>query len=69
MNTDPTRVTLVSLGVYDPICALCNIAASTVVRHYPLTRRELIEQGRDPNDRERCRALWQCCHDMSKAAL
>jgi 5-methylcytosine-specific restriction enzyme A len=53
----------------DPICTRCELAASTVVGHYPLSRRELIEQDLDPNDPERGRGLCRRCHDMFTAAV
>ena len=51
----------------DPICVECNIAASTVADHYPLSRRELVDAGLDPNSKERGRGLCKRCHDKSTA--
>lgn len=52
----------------DPICVLCRLAQSTVADHYPDSRRELIEQGHDPNDPACGRGLCKPCHDRSTAA-
>lgn len=51
----------------DPICVLCNLAFSTVADHYPLSRRELIELGRNPNDPAAGRGTCKPCHDRSTA--
>jgi 5-methylcytosine-specific restriction enzyme A len=45
----------------DYTCVLCG-AEAKVADHFPLTRRELVAQGLDPNDPARGRALCQSCH-------
>jgi 5-methylcytosine-specific restriction protein A len=45
----------------DWTCVLCGHVA-TVADHHPLTRRELVAQGLDPNDPARGRSLCQSCH-------
>lgn len=47
----------------DPICVLCELAASTVADHWPLSRRELIVSGRNPDDPLFGRGLCKPCHD------
>ena len=47
----------------DPICVLCGIAQATVADHYPLSRKELIEAGMDPNDPQYGRGLCKRDHD------
>lgn len=51
----------------DPICPCGSIA--TVADHYPLSRRQLVEQGLDPNASERGRGLCKTCHDRSTVKL
>lgn len=51
----------------DPICVLCLLAASTVADHYPLSRRELVDAQRDPNDPAAGRGLCKRCHDTATA--
>ena len=51
----------------DPICVLCDVALSTVADHYPLSRKELIDQGLNPNDPMHGRGLDKLCHDRSTA--
>lgn len=45
----------------DPICPCGSVA--TVADHWPLSRRELIEQGANPNDPAHGRGLCKPCHD------
>lgn len=45
----------------DPICVLCG-SVSTVADHHPLSRRELVEEGLNPNDPARGRGLCASCH-------
>lgn len=45
----------------DPLCVLCGSVA-TVADHHPLSRRELVEQGLNPNDPTRGRGLCAPCH-------
>ena len=47
----------------DPICKVCVKAWATVADHYPLSRRELIDAGLDPNDPKHGRGLCKRCHD------
>lgn len=51
----------------DPTCALCGRAPSTVADHYPLSRRELVARGMDPNDPEYGRGLCASCHGVETA--
>ncbi|WBQ03009.1 hypothetical protein [Kribbella sp. CA-293567] len=56
-------------GVLDkhPICVLCLNAPSTVADHYPLSRRELVAAGHDPDDPAHGRGLCKTCHDTETA--
>jgi 5-methylcytosine-specific restriction enzyme A len=47
----------------DPICVICGIASATVADHYPLSRKELVARGMDPNDPAHGRGLCKPCHD------
>jgi len=40
---------------------------STVADHWPLSRRELVERGMDPDDPAHGRGLCKPCHDRSTA--
>lgn len=51
----------------DPICVLCREAPSTVADHHPLTRRQLVAQGLDPNDPKHGRGLCGPCHSAETA--
>lgn len=51
----------------DPVCTQCHAAYATVADHYPLSRRELIEQGLDPNNPDAGRGLCKPCHDRHTA--
>lgn len=51
----------------DPICVLCNLAASTIADHYPRSRNELIDLGMDPDDPAFGRGLCKSCHDSGTA--
>lgn len=51
----------------DPICVACHLAVATVADHYPLSRRELVIRGMDPNDARHGRGLCKPCHDASTA--
>jgi 5-methylcytosine-specific restriction enzyme A len=44
-------------------CVVCDDAPATVADHYPLSRKELVAQGLDPNDPEHGRGLCKPCHD------
>jgi len=51
----------------DPICVLCNLRPSTVADHYPVSRRDLIELGLNPNDPQHGRGLCWSCHSRATA--
>lgn len=51
----------------DPVCVLCQQRPSQHADHHPLSRRELVEQGLDPNDPQRGRGLCQPCHSSETA--
>jgi 5-methylcytosine-specific restriction enzyme A len=51
----------------DPLCVLCS-APSTVADHWPRSRRELVEQGLNPNDPAAGRGLCASCHGRETAA-
>jgi 5-methylcytosine-specific restriction protein A len=50
-----------------PICVLCRARRSTVADHYPISRRQLVEQGLDPNDPRHGRGLCGPCHNQETA--
>jgi 5-methylcytosine-specific restriction protein A len=53
----------------NPWCVLCARAA-TVADHFPLSRRQLRDQGvTDPDSPERLRALCASCHNRETARL
>jgi 5-methylcytosine-specific restriction protein A len=43
------------------------VAFATVADHYPLSRKELIDAGLDPNDPQHGRGLCKPCHDRETA--
>jgi 5-methylcytosine-specific restriction protein A len=51
----------------DPTCVLCQAAPSTVADHYPISRRDLVDSGQDPDDPDRGRGLCKPCHDSATA--
>jgi 5-methylcytosine-specific restriction protein A len=55
----------------DVCCVLCRDSdrwtLATVADHHPLSRRELVERGMDPDDPEHGRGLCKSCHDKSTA--
>lgn len=53
----------------DPVCKVCRVALSTVADHYPMSRRELVDAGLDPNDPARGRGLCFSCHSRETARL
>ncbi len=53
----------------DPVCVLCRRAASCVADHWPLSRRELVARGMDPDDPAHGRGLCTSCHNRSTARL
>lgn len=50
----------------DPLCVLCG-TPSKVADHYPLSRRDLVAQGLNPNDPDRGRGLCATCHNRETA--
>ena len=52
----------------DPLCVVCREAVSTVADHWPISRRDLVAQGLDPNDPSRGRGLCHRCHSRATAA-
>jgi 5-methylcytosine-specific restriction protein A len=52
----------------DPVCMICHKAMSTVADHYPASRRDLLTQGRNPDDPNAGRGLCKQCHDTHTAA-
>lgn len=51
----------------DPICVLCGVRQATVADHWPLSRKELIDSGMNPNDPAHGRGLCKTCHDTETA--
>ena len=51
----------------DPICVTCGLRESTVADHYPRSRKELLEQGDNPNEPTFGRGLCKPCHDVETA--
>lgn len=53
----------------DPICVMpdCD-APATEADHYPLTRRELVAKGLDPDDPKHGRGLCKRCHSRHTAS-
>jgi 5-methylcytosine-specific restriction protein A len=49
------------------VCVLCGFNFATVADHYPLTRKELVERGMDPNNPDAGRGLCKPCHDRYTA--
>lgn len=49
-----------------PLCVLCG-AASTVADHWPMSRRELVAAGLNPNDAQHGRGLCEDCHNRETA--
>lgn len=66
-NTPGHRAFRAAVLARDPICVLCTQAISTVADHYPLSRKELIAQGLNPNDPDAGRGLCKHCHDTETA--
>jgi 5-methylcytosine-specific restriction protein A len=51
----------------NPLCALCGMP-STVADHYPVSRRDLVDQGvTDPDASEHLRPLCGPCHSSETA--
>ncbi|KAK2701921.1 hypothetical protein QYM36_019422 [Artemia franciscana] len=51
----------------DPICVLCELRHSTIADHHPISRRDLIAAGMNPNDPQYGRGLCKPCHDRATA--
>lgn len=51
----------------DPLCAICRARPSVHADHHPLSRRELVAQGLDPDDPKHGRGLCQQCHARETA--
>jgi 5-methylcytosine-specific restriction protein A len=49
------------------LCCLCNIQPATVADHWPLSRRELVLAGADPDDPQHGRPLCAPCHSVATA--
>jgi 5-methylcytosine-specific restriction protein A len=52
----------------DPVCVVCRRAPATEADHWPLSRRELVDQGLDADDPARGRGLCKPCHSRETAA-
>ena len=66
-NTPGHRTFRAAVLARDPICVLCRRALATVADHYPISRRDLIELGRNPNHPDAGRGLCKPCHDTETA--
>jgi len=53
--------------VRDPVCVLCRDELATVADHWPLSRRQLVAAGLDPNDPAHGRGLCVSCHNKETA--
>jgi 5-methylcytosine-specific restriction protein A len=51
----------------DPICVDCRRAPATVADHHPLSRRDLLAAGLDPDDPAHGRGLCTPCHNRHTA--
>ena len=51
----------------DPICVLCARSLATVADHHPISRRDLVEFGMNPNDPSAGRGLCHRCHSIETA--
>lgn len=51
----------------DPVCVLCGRRWATQADHYPLSRRELVARGMNPNDPDNGRGLCGPCHSKATA--
>lgn len=55
----------------DICCVICikndRWVLATVADHWPLSRRELVDQGHDPNDPDHGRGLCHDCHSKETA--
>lgn len=66
-NTAGHRTFRAAVLTRDPQCVLCRQAPSTIADHYPISRRDLITGGLNPNDPTRGRGLCKPCHDRETA--
>lgn len=51
----------------DPVCVLCHLAPSVHADHHPLSRRQLVTAGLDPDDPQYGRGLCGPCHSRHTA--
>lgn len=51
----------------DPVCVVCDAALATVADHFPISRRDLIDSGEDPDNPDAGRGLCKPCHDRETA--
>lgn len=51
----------------NPVCVLCGKAPSVHADHHPLSRRELVARGQDPDDPKHGRGLCGPCHSSETA--
>lgn len=51
----------------DPVCVLCRAAPSKHADHWPLSRKDLVAEGLNPNDPKRGRGLCTPCHSKETA--
>ena len=52
----------------DPLCVLCGSIA-TDADHWPMSLRDLLDAGLDPNDPSRGRGLCRSCHSAETMRL
>lgn len=50
-----------------PTCVLCRKAPSVHADHWPLSRRDLVDRGLDPDDPDHGRGLCGPCHSSETA--
>ena len=51
----------------DPVCVVCRQQPATVADHYPLSRKQLLSHGMNPNDPAHGRGVCKRCHDTETA--
>ncbi|MGR7002798.1 holin [Yinghuangia aomiensis] len=51
----------------DPRCVVCGQAPSEHADHWPLSRRQLVERGLNPDDPAHGRGVCQPCHSTETA--
>lgn len=51
----------------DPVCVLCVQRQATVADHHPLSRKQLIDRGLNPDDPKHGRGLCAACHNQQTA--